>query len=82
MPGSARGCTARGSAPHQVTYSLGAPLGARLARITAAAPRLRWLLVALLVASIATLAFHRQHVWSHELSALSPVSKQSLALDG
>lgn len=58
-----------------------APLGARLARITAAAPRLRWLLVALLVASIATLAFHRQHVWSHELSALSPVSKQSLALD-
>jgi predicted exporter len=58
-----------------------APLGARLANITAAAPRLRWLLVALLLASIATLAFHREHVWSHELSALSPVSKQSLALD-
>jgi predicted exporter len=58
-----------------------APLGARLASITAAAPRLRWPLVALLVASIATLAFHRQHVWSHELSALSPVSRQSQALD-
>ena len=58
-----------------------APLGARLARITAAAPRLRWPLVALLVASVATLAFHRQQVWSHELSALSPVSRQSLALD-
>jgi len=58
-----------------------APLGARLARITAAAPRLRWPLVALLVASIAALAFHREHVWSHELSALSPVSRQSLALD-
>lgn len=58
-----------------------APLGARLATLTAAAPRLRWLLVALLVASVATLAFHRQHVWSHELSALSPVSAQSQALD-
>jgi predicted exporter len=58
-----------------------APLGARLASITAAAPRLRWPLVALLVASVATLVFHRQHVWSHELSALSPVSRQSQALD-
>jgi predicted exporter len=58
-----------------------APLGARLARITAAAPRLRWPLVALLVASIATLAFHREQVWSHELSALSPVSRQSQVLD-
>jgi predicted exporter len=58
-----------------------APLGARLARITSAAPRLRWPLVALLVASVATLAFHRQQVWSHELSALSPVSRQSQALD-
>jgi len=58
-----------------------APLGARLATLTAAAPRLRWPLVAVLVASVATLAFHRQHVWSHELSALSPVSAQSQALD-
>ena len=58
-----------------------APLGAALARIIAAAPRLRWPLVALLVASVATLVFHRGQVWSHELSALSPVSRQSLALD-
>ena len=58
-----------------------APLGARLATLTVAAPRLRWLLVALLVASVATLALHRQHVWSHELSALSPVSAQNQALD-
>ena len=58
-----------------------APLGARLATLTAAAPRLRWPLVVLLVASVATLALHRQHVWSHELSALSPVSAQSQALD-
>ncbi|MGF6721258.1 putative exporter [Paraburkholderia sp. GAS41] len=58
-----------------------APLGARLARITAAAPRLRWPLVVLLVASVATLGLHRQQIWSHELSALSPVSRSSLALD-
>ena len=58
-----------------------APLGAWLARITTAAPRLRWPLVGLLVASISTLAFHRENIWSHELSALSPVSQQSLALD-
>jgi predicted exporter len=58
-----------------------APLGARLARITAAAPRLRWPLAVLLGASVVTLGLHRQHLWSHELAALSPVSLQSLALD-
>jgi predicted exporter len=57
------------------------PLGAALARLTAAAPRLRWLLAGLLAVSVATLALHREHVWSHELSALSPVSRQSQALD-
>ncbi len=56
-------------------------LAAALARLTAAAPRLRAALVVLLIAAVATLAVHRQHVWSHELSALSPVSRQSLALD-
>ncbi|WP_144153431.1 MMPL family transporter [Paraburkholderia sp. BCC1885] len=58
-----------------------APLGAVLAKLTAAAPRLRWPLVVLLAASIALLGLHRQQVWSHELSALSPVSLQSQALD-
>jgi predicted exporter len=57
------------------------PLGAALARVTAAAPRLRWVLIVLLLGSVATLAFHRQHLWSHELSALSPVSRQSQLLD-
>jgi predicted exporter len=57
------------------------PLGAALARFTAAAPRLRWPLVVLLAASVAALALHRQQIWSHELSALSPVSQQSQALD-
>ncbi|RFU45672.1 MMPL family transporter [Paraburkholderia sp. DHOC27] len=56
-------------------------LAARLARLTAAAPRLRGALMVLLIAAVATLALHRQDIWSHELSALSPVSKQSTALD-
>ena len=56
-------------------------LASMLARLTAAAPRLRGALVVLLIAAVVTLALHRQHVWSHELSALSPVSRQSLALD-
>lgn len=56
-------------------------LASTLARFTASAHRLRGALVVLLIAAVATLALHRQHVWSHELSALSPVSQQSLALD-
>jgi predicted exporter len=56
-------------------------LAATLARLTAAAPRLRGALIVLLIAAVATLALHRQHVWSHELSSLSPVSSKSEALD-
>jgi predicted exporter len=56
-------------------------LAAALARLTAAAPRLRGPLAVLLIAAVGALAFHREHVWSHELSALSPVSRQSMALD-
>lgn len=56
-------------------------LAATLARLTRAAPRLRGALVVLLIAAVAALAFHREHLWSHELSALSPVSRQSTSLD-
>ncbi|HEY1611943.1 MAG TPA: MMPL family transporter, partial [Paraburkholderia sp.] len=55
--------------------------GAALARAVRFAPRLRWPLAALLAVAIGTLALHRGSVWSHELSALSPVSAQSQALD-
>jgi len=55
--------------------------GAALARALRFAPRLRWPFGALLVAAIVVLAMHRGNLWSHELSALSPVSAQSLALD-
>ncbi|MGV2287114.1 MMPL family transporter [Trinickia sp. YCB016] len=52
-----------------------------LARVVRAAPSLRWALFALLAASVAILALHRGALWSHELSALSPVPLQSQALD-
>jgi predicted exporter len=55
--------------------------GAALARAVRFAPRLRWPLAALLVAALAVLAMHRGNLWSHELSALSPVPAQSQALD-
>jgi predicted exporter len=56
-------------------------LAAALTRAAQAAPALRWPLAALLVASTAILLQHRGQLWGHELSALSPVPAQSLALD-
>lgn len=56
-------------------------LGAWLARITLAAPRLRWPLVLVLTGACITLALHRDGLWSRELAALSPVPAKSQALD-
>ncbi|SDC50450.1 MMPL family transporter [Paraburkholderia lycopersici] len=56
-------------------------VGAALARAAQAAPRLRWPLAVLVLAAVATLALHRAGLWSHELSALSPVPAASQALD-
>lgn len=56
-------------------------LGARLAAAERLAPRLRWPLAALLIGAVATLALHRGQLWSHSLSALSPVPASSQALD-
>ncbi|MCO5397187.1 MMPL family transporter [Ralstonia soli] len=56
-------------------------LGAWLARATRVAPRLRWLLVLVLVGACAALALHRNGLWSRELAALSPVPAKSQALD-
>ncbi|MBN3793352.1 MMPL family transporter, partial [Burkholderia sp. Ac-20353] len=55
-------------------------VGAVLARAAAAAPRLRWPLAALVVAACATLALHRDGLWSRELAALSPVPVSAQAL--
>ncbi|OCS44760.1 MMPL family transporter [Ralstonia pickettii] len=56
-------------------------LGAWLTRATSAAPRLRWLLAAVLVGACVALAMHRDGLWSRELSALSPVPAKGQALD-
>ncbi|MBN3858939.1 hypothetical protein G3N59_36680, partial [Paraburkholderia sp. Ac-20340] len=56
-------------------------LGGWLARAGQAAPRLRWPLAAVALAALAVLALHRDGLWSHELSALSPVPAASQALD-
>lgn len=56
-------------------------VGAWLTRATSAAPRLRWLLAAVLIGACTTLALHRDGLWSRELAALSPVPAKSQALD-
>ncbi|MCP3718663.1 MMPL family transporter [Paraburkholderia sp. CNPSo 3281] len=56
-------------------------IGAALARLAHAAPRLRWPLAALVLAAVASLWLHRDDLWSHELSSLSPVPAASQALD-
>ena len=56
-------------------------IGAVLARLAQAAPRMRWPLAALVLAAVAALWLHRDGLWSRELSALSPVPAASQALD-
>jgi len=56
-------------------------VGAWLTWATSAAPRLRWLLAAVLIGACTTLALHRDGLWSRELAALSPVPAKSQALD-
>ncbi len=59
---------------------LRAPLGRFAAALFGALPRLRWPLLALGVAAAALLA-QRDALWTAELSSLSPISKEALALD-
>jgi predicted exporter len=52
-----------------------------LLRAADQAPALRGALVLVLGAAVATLVWHRDKLWSHELSSLSPVSAEAMALD-
>jgi predicted exporter len=56
-------------------------MGQRLLQVVARLRRLRWLLAVLVLAACAVLLLHRHHVWNTRLSALSPLSPASLALD-
>jgi predicted exporter len=57
------------------------PLGRKLQGWVALAPRLKWPALALLLLACIPLAIHRDHLWNHELSALSPVSMADQRLD-
>ncbi len=50
------------------------PLGERLSGWVGFAPRLKWLAAALLALACVPLAMHRDQLWNHELSGLSPIS--------
>lgn len=71
--------------PHLMPQHLPVPdlprTGAVLQTLMRLAPRLRWLLAALMVAVIATVAGHADRLWNRSLSALNPVSKADQRLD-
>jgi len=57
------------------------PFGNLLARTVRAAPRLRSPLAVAVLAACATLAYHRDDLWNHELASLSPVAETDQTLD-
>ena len=57
-------------------------LGRFISILAANAPRLRWIFVALAIASVVALVLHRDALWSRELSSLSPVSMDLQETDG
>ena len=66
-----------GAAGMGLRRQIGQAAGWGLARL----PRLRGLFLALGVASLALLFWHRGELWHAQLSSLSPISKEALALD-
>jgi len=55
--------------------------GVLLERIMVRAARLRWLIIALLLAAGASIVFHAGDIWNRQLSALSPISRAEQQLD-
>lgn len=55
--------------------------GLKLSRYAMLATKIRWPTIGLILASSAIVYQHHDHLWSAELSALSPVSAADLALD-
>ena len=56
-------------------------LDAKLTWLAAKAPVVRWLVPVLVVGAVAVLFMHRDHLWSRELSSLSPITARDLAQD-
>jgi predicted exporter len=55
--------------------------GALLQGLMAQAPRLRWLLLALMAVMLAVVALHADRIWNRSISALNPVPKADQQLD-
>lgn len=56
-------------------------IGERLLRVVSVLRRLRWALLALVIASAAVLVVQRHHLWNSRLSALSPMPQQMMDTD-
>lgn len=56
-------------------------IGLRLSHLAQRAPALKWLAVVMLIMACAILFMHRNSLWNHELSSLSPVSAADMAMD-
>lgn len=56
-------------------------LDRRLTWLTGKAPSVRGLVPVLLVGAVAVLVMHRDHLWSRELTSLSPITAEAQALD-
>jgi predicted exporter len=56
-------------------------IGNRLAAAAAVAPRGRWIVALLAIASVAAIAAHRGSPWNHELSSLNPISEADRRID-
>ncbi len=56
-------------------------LGERLARLIAAAPRVRWAVAGLALGAVLVLVAHRDGLWDPELASLNPISAQDRVVD-
>src|SRR3546814_10906906 len=56
-------------------------IGVRLSHLAQKAPALKWLAVGMLIMACAILFMHRNSLWNHELSSLSPISATDMASD-
>ncbi len=71
--------------PNLMPHHLPAPdlprTGALLQGLMAQAPRLRWLLLALMVIMVAVVALHADRIWNRSISALNPVPRAEQLVD-
>lgn len=57
------------------------PIGIQLTKLANQASKLRWPAIILLLIACTILFNHRSHLWSKDISSLSPISQADIALD-